>query len=406
MVAYETSWQQHADTASKIALCAALFLLPVTVTGMSIALALTLLFSAVAGQVRAKLHCALSNPVAIAALLYLGFAVISISYSQVSWSAVADGFHKYSKLLAIPLFIPLFTEQKWRERGINAFLLAMTITLLLSYGKLFDWVKMQEALGNGSVFKNHIETSFMVAFVAFIFACRAWNETGFKRYCYVILLLLSTYQVYFISGGRTGYIVFAALTVLFLWQRWRWRGLLVTLLSVPLLVFVIYQHSTVFKQEIISAQQNIQQYKQNKITANSFGLRLTFLTNSLLLIKDHPLRGNGLGSFYTRYNSRFAAMPDFPGGLGDPHNEYLMTTVEMGLIGLALLLFMFFQQWRCSYHLSDQLMAPAQAMLVAFIIGAACDSFLYLSTPGCFFVLFSALFFAGLGTEDRGQKIT
>lgn len=406
MQLHYSGWRQHADVASKFSLVAALFLLPISVTGMNIAIVAAIALSGLAGEVRAKLHVSFRNPVIIAILLFLAFVLMSASYTDSSWAGAAHGVHKYGKLLLIPLLLPLLTEQKWRQYAVNAYLLAMVITLLLSYGKLFDWVSIQARYGDGTIFKNHIETSFLMSFAAFIFAQRAWSKIGWQRYGYGLLFFLALYQNYFINGGRTGYLVFAVLAALFVWQKWQWRGLLAMVIAAPIAVFGLYEYSTVFKSEIVSAHQNVQEYKQDKLNSNSIGLRLAFMKNSVTLIKEHPVLGSGLGSFFVNYNTKFGPTPDFPNGLGDPHNQYLMTSVEMGGLGLALLLFIFLQQWRYSFRLSDNLTDTAQAMLVAFAAGSTCDSFLYLSTTGYFFVLFSAVFFAAYNSigESHATK--
>ena len=335
-----------------------------------------------------------SNPVAIAALLFFAFSAFSGLYSQATWPHLGQGIHRYAKLVYIPCLLPLLVEAKWRRRGMNAFLVAMMITMLLSYLKQFGMIHIDARFGNGTIFKNHIETSFFMSFAAYVIALRSFSKTGPQRHWYFLLLAITLVQIFCISGGRTGYLISAILFILFVWQKWHWKGLLVPLITLPIVFFVLMQVSWVFNNEVMTAERHLISYHDADVTNNSVGLRLTFFQNGLHLIKVHPVFGTGVGSFYNVYNKEFGPTPQFPHGLNDPHNEYIATTVQMGIIGLGLLFFMFWQQWRCSMTLSLSNRWQARAMLIAFMVGATFDSFLFLSTTGYFFVLMSSLFFA------------
>ncbi|MBI3366820.1 hypothetical protein HY041_04310, partial [Candidatus Roizmanbacteria bacterium] len=84
----------------------------------------------------------------------------------------------------------------------------------------------------------------------------------------------------------------------------------------------------------------------------------------------------------------------FLAGLGDPHNEYLMVITQVGVLGFSLLLLLFYTEWRTSFYLNQSNKYFSQGFLIAMMAGCLCDSFLYLTATGHFFVYFSALFFA------------
>src|SRR5690606_27405371 len=99
--------------------------------------------------------------------------------------------------------IPLCMEKKWRDRAINAFLLGMLVTVFISFliaYTPFTWGHPPN--DPASIFYNHIETSYFVAFSAFVFLHRAVYE--FKlRWLNIILFGLFTFQEFFINDGRT-----------------------------------------------------------------------------------------------------------------------------------------------------------------------------------------------------------
>src|SRR5581483_8777938 len=53
---------------------------------------------------------------------------------------------------------------------------------------------------------------------------------------------------------------------------------------------------------------------------------------------DHPILGVGAGNYAAAYPDYF--LPGWPDPLGHAHNYYLNTAAEMGVIGLAALLFL------------------------------------------------------------------
>ncbi|MCW5589720.1 MAG: O-antigen ligase family protein [Legionellales bacterium] len=391
-----SGWRYAADYLSKLAAIATLLFLPINVLAMNVCLVTAVLLSIIAGNLYEKFNRVIKNPITIAVLMYFLLISVSALYSQGRAIDIGQGLHRYAKLLFIPLLMPLFSEAEWRNRGINLFLIAMLITLILSYAKWLGILHSDPSVDDGTIFKNHIETSFLMSFAAYIIALRVFAKHGWRLLIYVLLLALIIFQIYFINSGRTGYLISAALLILLSWQKWHWRGIITTLIIIPLGFLACYHYSSIFKNEIRAASENVDQYKVHQLDNNSLGLRLTFLTNSLQLIKEYPILGSGVGSFYLRYNKKVEHTPNFPDGLNDPHNEYLITLFQFGVVGLGLLLFLFWQIWRYSHGLGKELTPLAQAMLIAFAVGATCDSFLFLSTTGYFLVIFTSLFFAAL----------
>ena len=142
------------------------------------------------------------------------------------------------------------------------------------------------------------------------------------------------------------------------------------------------------------------QYKQGNF-ATSVGLRLEFYHNSFKLFKEHPWIGTGTGSFAQDYlavaeNKQFATQ--------NPHNEYLNIAVQFGLLGMVILLSLFIVHAWASFRLQGIRQYFAQAVLVSIAVGSLFNSWLMDVTQGCFYVIFTALLFAGL--SYKSEKIT
>lgn len=383
-------WQKLIDFLSKCFLMLTGFSLPISVTGFNIFLGITAILFVVAGKWKEKI-AALHNPVFYAAMFFLLILVISIPYSTASWDDIWISLGKYSKLLYLIIFIPLFTDDVWKRRGVDAFLAAMIVTLVASYLKMFGLLHIGKP-GLGTIFTNHIITSFMMAFATFIIGYRCLEKNSW-RWFYVVLFILFVFHLFFMNEGRTGLLVFLGLIVLFLWQRFGWKGLVSSLIAIPVLFAGLLFFSHNVRQGVVMIHKNMVDYHKQELDGNSIGLRRTFTENSLQLIKAHPLVGTGVGSFHMQYKNHFPPAPGFA-DMHEPQNEYLLVAVQIGIIGLMIFLALFYIEWRASLFLPEELKNLAQGMIVAFLIGSICDSFLYHAMTGYFFVYFSGLFFS------------
>jgi O-antigen ligase len=348
------------------------------------------LLSLLAGNFREKFWFVFRNPVVILALFLFGLLVLSISYTIAPWPDVINALQKYGKLLYIILLLPLFKDDTWKRAGINAF--PMIVTLIASFLKMFGWLHLGNG-GLGTIFTNHINTGFLMAFAIFIVAHRTFDSSKWRHWIYASLLLIMIVQLFFMNEGRTGYWVFAVLTVLFLWQKLAWKGLIIAIIFLPVLVGMLFIFSGNFRDRIEMINKDLGNYHHQHLRDNSIGLRLVFTKNSLLLIREHPLVGTGIGSFRTAYQKHFPPDPGFE-RMSNPQNEYLMIAVQLGLIGLMVLFWLFYYQWHYSFVLSNEFQKLAQGMVVAFMAGCLCDTFIYLAIPGYFFVYFTSLFYA------------
>jgi O-antigen ligase len=80
----------------------------------------------------------------------------------------------------------------------------------------------------------------------------------------------------------------------------------------------------------------------------------------------------------------------------NPHNEYLMVAIQLGLAGLALLFWLLITLWRRAADLPGGFERSAARGLVVLILSASLvSSTLVDHTEGFFFVWMSSLCFAG-----------
>ena len=87
-----------------------------------------------------------------------------------------------------------------------------------------------------------------------------------------------------------------------------------------------------------------------------------------------------------------------------PHNQFLMTAAEMGIVGVAELLAVFIWLWRSAVRIPDLLRRElARGLVLTFVIGCLFNSLLIDHTEALFFVWMAALAFAGVGAGGEGE---
>jgi len=331
-----------------------------------------------------------------AALLLFAVILFGCFIAPVEWRLSIDITGKYTKLLFIPILALGFQCKENRLWAVHGFLLAMFMTCLGSFLKVWglfhgigDGASGSSVwLDPGAVFYNHIVTGYFMAFAVFLACILATQAEGIRRYGYCMLIGLFAYQTLFINPGRTGYFMLAILMLvyfIYFFRPLRAFGIGVIVL------FIIASQSTAFKHGMRGLFDDFNQYQQGHQNS-SLGYRIQFHHYAEQLFFKNVLMGVGTGGFaYSFHQDKPVA------GWGDqlfePHGEYWFMAAEHGLLGLLALLFFF-----CSlfYELGQQKeMKPIYlGMLITFLAGCFSDGLLLLSVPGYFFVLFVAM---GLG---------
>ena len=335
-----------------------------------------------------------------AALFLFGIALVSCLWSPAALSQKGLVLQKYSKLLYLPILVVGFQNRTTRQLSLHAFLVAMIVTCSLSILKFHGYLQFF-SFGADSVFRNHIMTGFMVAFAAYLSFLLCAHQQKSARFAYVLLGLIFTYQVLFVSASRTGYIIYLLLMCLLVLQSCTWRQSIVGVMTIGLLFSTCYLISPVMRARINDSAQQIKGYSHNARDTD-IGLRLQFHDYAHQLFNKHPLLGNGTASFTYHFGVE-RPIKFWRWELLEPHSQYWLVAAEFGLLGVGALLYFFFSLVQASWKL-DKMKASALAMVALFIIGNLSDSLLFYSGSGYFFILFMALFL-GEGLENNKKVI-
>lgn len=379
------------------------FSIPISTAFDNLLVAALLLCWIAGGRYREKWAAVRANPFVLLPcglfLLYLAGA----SYSMGGASEVLRALDKASVILLIPLLIALNPGQEFRDRALYAFMAAILATLVLSFllwmgavpeGGEYDIIKgvRQDPAG----FRKHITHGVLMAFGALAFALKAREATRpGLRLVLALVALLATFNVLFMVHGRTGQLVLAALLLYFLFSSLRWRGLVVAAAAVAAVGGTAYVvPSSALHQRVRTTIAEISDWRAGK-PAQLQNMRLEAWSNSVQIVKAHPLIGVGTGGFAAAYAKQVEGTSMMP--LGQPENQYLLTTVQLGAVGLAALLALFAAQWHLAARLATRTDTElARALVITMAVGCLFNSFLLDHTEALFYAWLSGLLYAGL----------
>lgn len=387
--------------------CAVLlgFVVPISTFLTHVVLACLLLSWFAAGDLEKKLKIIIAHPLAQSALLLFGVFLLGACYSTAPRADILVMLNKMAKLLYIPFLLPLMQEEKWRRAAFFAFCSAMLLSFGLSFVKISVGLPFGEHFHENCAFRNSIFTNLMMAFASFMAghyfldslkSAKRWVSVGWFS-----VLVSFVFYVCFMSGGRSGYAVFIALWLLLSLQRLGLKGLGWGLMGLIALLSLAFAGSTTFRDRLALALENVEQYQKGN-SDTSVGARLEFATQSWELAQQRLGFGFGTGAFKENYQKHVQAKDLVP--TSNPHNEYLNILVQVGLVGLALFLRMFFVLFKSSFQLPALEKYFAQGVGLAFLTGCVANSWLMDLTSGYFFVMMAAFCFGALVVKRDETK--
>ncbi len=346
----------------------------------------------------------------VVVLCMLGALAASMLYTDSPWNVAAIDIEKYAKLLLMVLVPYLIAT---REQALKALAIyaAVQIFILfsswaLALGITPPWVTDPALIRSHSVFHEYLHQSIMTAtFAALCWHLRAEVSAPWFRPAMIILSLLAVVNVLVALKGRSAYLaILVVLASAALWEtrkHWRW----LTLLAPLFVVATLLTASPQFKSRIDLAVSEAQAYKPGNVSPSSTGARLNFWYRSIQAIGERPLTGFGAGSWGAQYRRLDAgADPWYKGSGGNPHQEYLLWGVLLGVGGIGLVLALLGALWRDAHTLQPAHARAMKSIILVMATTALFNSVLYDGEIGDYFCLMLGLALA-LGRASRPEPI-
>jgi O-antigen ligase len=145
-------------------------------------------------------------------------------------------------------------------------------------------------------------------------------------------------------------------------------------------------------------------YMQGDARPTSIGFRLEAWRSALVSIREHPVAGTGAGSWGQQYDAAQSAAgrPNENPTDGNPHQEFLLWGVELGLGGIVLLVGILASIFQLSRRMQVQERHATQSALLATVIACLFNCALYDALIGDYLCVTLALCLAAGLKPDAG----
>jgi O-antigen ligase len=380
-----TQFSSKTNTAGVFFIILSCFFIPFSTSLMGAAAILAAVFWLLSGKLFSLPKLMGNNPlVGLAITLFL----LLVAGLVTTPAPLEDAFaflKKYRELLYFAMVVSLIMDNDGAARlAEDSFVAGCVVLLLLSYGIYFSIIP-SERFGHSVVY--HITHSFFMAILSFWCLQRIFESRQYI-YLWLGLFLAATFNLFYIAPGRTGMLVYIALILLTVLQRLSWKKSIPAAVLVIAVIGITFVTSTNFSSRVREAVDEMTSY-QAESSRTSLGMRFDWWQNSLTLIKEKPIFGHGTGSFKTVQAELIEGSDTKP--TDNPHNEYLLITVQTGLVGLALFLALLVAQFLAACKLQPPRRYLLQGVVVAMATGCLMNSFLFDSHPGHFYAFVSAI---------------
>ncbi|PRN00365.1 O-antigen ligase family protein [Aliarcobacter cryaerophilus] len=375
------------------------FCLPISRAGVSLSIVIIFLFWILEADFKRKYFEIKNNYFILAIFIFILYSFISVLWSSDKIFAL-EYVKKYYHFLIIPI---IFTSLKkeYIDKVFSTFLLGMLISEITSYGIFFElWIKEGVSPNDPSPFMDHSNYSTYLSFTVFILIHKIIHTDDLKwKLAYSIFFLFSTSNL-FLNGGRTGQFSFLITLCIIGFLNFKNKLKAVVLfISLGTTIFVsAYNISPVFKDRFDYFLHDVDFMINNKDFSNSFSIRVALWMTGLEASKHNLIFGLGIGDEkINTYEMREKyKIPDIFSSSNtknyiDFHNMYVQYTVQLGIVGLIIILLIFYLLFKLDIR--DKVY---RNLLIIFLILYFCHSMLgnsfHINQSMVLFALFSSIF--------------
>ena len=284
-------------------------------------------------------------------------------------------------LLLFPVFFTINLEKTTLKKSVVLFLLTNAVSAILAF-----FISQDLALSAFLLYNHHnILLSFCYALSLYIL----YEKKSNKPILICCLILIYSINI-FMQGGRAGYMLFVFISMfyIFYYNRKRIINLLGLLISLAFFLITMFNASSVFQERIYQTKSAFFNNDGGLKNAKSINnTRYFFVKESFKRIIKKPLIGHGTGSFKSILEQEMMPQSDTTHHF-TPHNNYLFVFFEIGVLGLLVLLSIFYHQIKdlnlMSYS-KHRILLPVIFLLLMMVdsyvfIPTVCITYVYLYT--------------------------
>ena len=311
-----------------------------------------------------------------------------------------SGFAHYQIYIILLFFISVGSGD-WQRRAVMVFFVGALYAATLYYLTLLQILPKIEIFANYLVYRGNksILLGILLAIAAgwmlyemTSHADRRWLWLRVPAFLYVVIALL------FLAKSRTASLIFVLLCLLFFlkYLTMSWRSVL-WMLGLVLMLTVAWLSASDLRLRVIGTVNDINAFSQGQHISDD-GIRLEMYSVTSKIIAEKPLAGHGIGTFSSQYKKYSEGLPSK--GTRTPHNDYLFYAAEIGLIGLAALLWVWVTQLTIAWKIGGAHGMWLGMLGVAIMVGGIFNAILRDAVFGMPFMILLAIPLAGV-TRNR-----
>ena len=330
---------------------------------------------------KAKFEIIKSSKWMLALFALLGFYVLGMFWGDQHLNADWQ-FQRLALLLVFPVLMTMNLKQETIKRAVFAFLVTALISALAAIAinnniisDLGEYLSFIEISWRNSAFITYNYHNVILALATTLSFYVLFEKKS--KHTYLLLLFIAIYSIsIFTERGRAGQVIFNLSAVFYIIYYNRKHLLRLGALLVLLFLFqtIIYKTTNVYKDRFDAISNTIQ--NNGYISKGKLeDIRFVFFRESFIKILEKPIFGYGTGTFGSIFVNEVKSGHYFDKHT-TPHNQYLYVWFELGAIGLALLLLIFYHQIKELFRKKDgihRILLPLSFMFLMLV-----DSYLFI----------------------------
>jgi O-antigen ligase len=188
------------------------------------------------------------------------------------------------------------------------------------------------------------------------------------------------------------------LVIFFIARKLSRKGAVCVVILLASIVYFKNDLNFLLPERMMTISQDLHEHQPNKNLTSS-GIRMEMYKNTSALILKSPLIGYGTGSFKDEYRSYAATQDTLLKEVSNPHNQYLFTLFDLGLLGFFVLIYLFHQCWFVSHKAKMiqgiKAVDYMEGLLITIMVGSFFNSLILDATEGKFFCVMAGIILSG-----------
>lgn len=340
----------------------------------------------------------------------LGLILFIYLFLSSFWSDdIFQGFKHFERFWYFGTFFVLLTSlrKEYIKYIISAFIFAMFISEILSYGIVFElWTLKHGSPSNPTPIMYHVEYSLFLAFTSLLLLNKVFIEDNIKYKIFYGLFFITATGNLFLGQGRTGQLIFLiSLFILFMINmKNKFKSFLLAAFLSLMIGFIAYNVSTTFQNRVNAGIIDVEKIIEGDYTG-SWGGRVSAWIATKKILENNLLFGTGIGDIKNDYKYLMISENEpkhsqkYVIAEAGYHSDLLEISSGGGLVAMFLYLLIFYYLYKLD-TINKEYKNILIILISVFAIGNIADNFLRIQFTMDLFSLFVSL----IATQKRFKK--